>query len=102
MEKLFQKFRDDANHLVTEEIKRFKYWEEKIKARGMKPTPGDIEREYRTGLENLMKRMRQVTQKTLTGNENQELASRVRAEGQRHLKRFVDECLPNPTGHVDE
>jgi len=60
----------------------------------MKPTPAEIEDEYTAGLNNVMKKMRQVTQRALTGNENQELAARVRNEGQKYLKKFMDECSP--------
>ena len=46
-----------------------------------------------------MIRVRQQTQKTLTGNENQELAARIRNEGQRHIKKFIDKCSTIPTDH---
>lgn len=99
---LLQQFNNDANNLVDVAIIKLKYWKDKFATRGMKPTPQEMEAEYTTGLNNLMKRMRQVTQKVLTGNENQELAARVRREGQRYIKRFIDECSPTPAEHIDE
>jgi hypothetical protein len=61
---LLQQFNNNASELVDEAITKLKYWRGKFNARGMKPTPGEIETEYNAGLNNLMKRMRQVTQKT--------------------------------------
>jgi hypothetical protein len=99
---LLQQFNNNASDLVDEAITKLKYWKGKFNARGMKPTPEEIEAEYTAILKNLMKSMRQVTQKTLAGNENQELAARVRGEGQRFIKKFVDECSPTPPDQGNE
>ena len=44
---LLQQFNDDAVKLVDESCKRHRYWLEKTKARGIKPTTVDIESEYK-------------------------------------------------------
>ena len=99
---LFQQFNNTASDLVDEAITKLQYWNGKFKARGMKPKPEEIEAEYTAILRNLMKSMRQITQKTLAGNENQELAARLRGESQKYIKKYMDECSPNSANHNNE
>ena len=75
---LLQQFNNNASDLADEAITKLRYWKDKFNARRMKPSPEEIEAECNSVLNNLMKKMLLVIQKTLTGNENQELAARVR------------------------